>query len=87
MRDRAALIRFDRAYTDAQANRRAFLSRTGGGEVSAKESKATRKIKRKPSNRPVRRRKKLATMVLDRIVDMMFPDIIPGLANLIPREV
>jgi hypothetical protein len=40
-----------------------------------------KKRKRKPSNGPIRRRKALATMVLDRIVDMMFPNIIPGLAN------
>jgi hypothetical protein len=53
-------------------------SRKEGREISAKELKVARKRKKEVNVVAVRRGKKLTTVALDRVVDMMFPRLLSG---------
>jgi hypothetical protein len=52
LRDRVALIQFDRGYTDAQANSHTFLYPTAGNEVSIQDLQSAEETKKEATRRP-----------------------------------
>jgi hypothetical protein len=52
LRDRVALIQFDRGYTDAQANSHTFLYPTAGNEVSIQDLQSAEETKKGAAGRP-----------------------------------
>jgi hypothetical protein len=77
LRRRVALAQYYNDYTNAQADPHGFLYPDQNKELSVKSLAATRKRKRASSGAK-RRGNRLATLVHDRIVDLMFPSLVHG---------
>jgi len=77
LRRRVALAQFYNDYTNAQADPHGFLYPDQNKELWVKSLAATRKRKRASSGAK-RRGNRFATLVHDRIVDLMFPSLVLG---------
>jgi hypothetical protein len=87
LRRRVALVQFYNDYTNAQADPYGFLYAGQNKDFSVKSLIATRKRKRKSSSYGAKRRSnRLATLVHNHIVDLMFPTLVLSDENIESEE-